>query len=392
MAVHQNAPRRRRLKASYRRALALAITAVVSLLVTPIAAWGAAGSSWTAVSPAPAPSPTSHSALADITCLTDKWCFAVGGAWGRAGEPRTALLQAWNGRNWRNLPVPFPSANHDLSAVSCSGPAFCMTVGSISPRTDENNRRGLVAIWDGSGWRRVPAPPISGVTFLGPVECPARNFCLVAGEEQVGYRFEPRVFAWNGTWRALPAINHRVLRVYDAHCVSTTDCFLSSWGPNGAVVARWRNDKWQFMDIPNSQRVDAVGISCTSATSCLLVGDRATDQIFNGGAVPRPWSQRWDGRAWTEVPAPRGGSTGGQLFAVDCIRESRCIAVGVTSNEKNYVPYVAIWDGAKWMATTPQLNKRRTDFDAVSCVSGFCAAIGLDGSSMPTRSVAAISR
>src|SRR5205085_10210153 len=127
---------------------------------------------------------------------------------------------------------------------------------------------------------------------------------------------------------------------------------------SGEILAeRWHGRSWSSRAIPDPQGPLASvlnGVSCPSATACIVVG--SFNQTANGS--PLPLAESWDGNHWTVAspPAPDGAATG-QLDAVSCTSSTQCIAVGRFSTTVDGLPseLVELWSNGNWkIEATPQ--------------------------------------
>ncbi len=121
------------------------------------------------------------SRLSAVSCASATACTAVGTYRTGAGS-WTALAEQWNGTKWlwRVVPLGGGEQSSELTAVSCSAPAFCTATGSLrrrrrrdagarrAPQRPEPGRSGASrvpralssAAWTTSRARRAnPAPP-----------------------------------------------------------------------------------------------------------------------------------------------------------------------------------------------------------------------------------------
>ncbi|HET7015116.1 MAG TPA: hypothetical protein VFI65_14460 [Streptosporangiaceae bacterium] len=122
-------------------------------------------------------------------------------------------------------------------------------------------------------------------------------------------------------------------------------------------------------------------VFCTSSTSCLAVGLRASqfntllNQIVS-----------WNGKKWTAVSAPSPGGTKknafNQLFAVRCTSAENCWAVGRYSGATSQLTQALHWTGTTWaMVPTPSPGGTNaldfSELSDVSCTSASdCWAVG----------------
>jgi hypothetical protein len=135
---------------------------------------------------------------------------------------------------------------------------------------------------------------------------------------------------------------------------------------------RWNGHAWSVTPMPKppgSQGENAVGVSCTSRTFCMAVGDY---ESRHAGLLP--FGEVWDGSSWRFVePSPSGSSSA--FTAVACISPSSCVAVGSTGSR----PLAERWDGGSWTRVhipTPDRNGF-TALVGVSCAAeNTCTAVG----------------
>ncbi len=130
--------------------------------------------------------------------------------------------------------------------------------------------------------------------------------------------------------------------------------------------------------VPGEWTTDAqlLGIACPAATTCVAVGQSASDQ----GAVLRSVD---GGATWTTTAAPQAA---GQLTSVACPTTSACVAVGASTTFHPAV-YASDDGGLQWSAATvPPVLAPLT---AVACASSaVCVAVG--GAVGPQGSVPAV--
>jgi hypothetical protein len=154
----------------------------------------------------PVPAGSIQSYLNAVACPALDQCIAVGTA-GPPPEPevgQAVLAQRWNGTSWRELaPVtPAGSVTAVFNAISCTGPASCTAVGSYTTGSSSVLvAHALAETWNGSSWTVLPAQP-SNLTGLNAVSCPRAAECVVVG--QASRKLPLGSAVWNGgTWISL---------------------------------------------------------------------------------------------------------------------------------------------------------------------------------------------
>ena len=185
--------------------------------------------SWTTALNEPGVSPSA------VSCSTPASCVTVGG--GPSNSLSSAVLVDGT---WVAESVPDPGSDGFLYDVSCASPTFCMAVGSIQVN-GAGWASGLTEAWDGASWLVVPSP----------------NY----PEDDLGPGF----------------IGGGIL-ISDS-CVSAQACVAVGYGGGGvnssslsypilAVVETWDGDAWSLTPTPapvepaGGGRADLRGVSC----------------------------------------------------------------------------------------------------------------------------------
>jgi hypothetical protein len=86
------------------------------------------------------------------------------------------------------------------------------------------------------------------------------------------------------------------------------------------------------------------GISCPAAAACMGVGswtDPTGESAFN-------LAEAWDGTSGTILKTPNPGSTNNELFGVSCTSPSSCMAVGDFEGIGNGMTLAESWNGTSW--------------------------------------------
>src|SRR4051812_16272650 len=104
----------------------------------------------------PLPVGTTDATLAGVSCVSNKWCMAVGQSVGSGASFQSGyepLAEVWNGTAWTVVPVPADAnaTGSRLLAVSCASAASCQAVGT-SAYSSNPGQRGFVEMWNGATW------------------------------------------------------------------------------------------------------------------------------------------------------------------------------------------------------------------------------------------------
>jgi hypothetical protein len=302
------------------------------------------GSVWSIV-PSPNTSPTDNDVLTGVSCVGPSSCTAVGYYLPTRASTFQTLIESWNGTTWSIRPSPNPSAtdNNFLNGVSCSGPTFCIAVGTDSHPT--GGEQTLIESWNGATWSIVPSPNTDVDNALFGVSCAGPAACMAVGRHDFPgpHPLQTLIESWDGaTWAVVPSPNTSSTDTNVLNGVSCRDaaCMTVGWSFPGAgptartLIESWNGSVWSIVPSPNV--FGAVlnvlnGVSCSAALSCTAVG---SDSSTNRGAGC-PFSpcntltESWDGSTWSIDSSPNPSSTNiNELNAVSCAASSVCTAVG----------------------------------------------------------------
>ncbi len=174
---------------------------------TLIEKWG--GKGWRRM---PSPNPVSGvngSELHDVSCLSARYCLAVGRATNPGNRDARPLAEVLRGSRWHLAAESgSTSALGSFAGVSCASKRACMAVGT--EYTEQGVGVPLAEQWSGGRW--IVANPLSPAgssgTSLEGVGCPSPATCLAVGYyfgEPQGFSEMPLGELWNGsTWAATP--------------------------------------------------------------------------------------------------------------------------------------------------------------------------------------------
>ena len=332
--------------------------------------------------------------LAAVSCPLAGRCVAVGQVTDHEGD-QAALAEQWVRSRWSlqrppNVTIPLPA---DLQGVSCSGTTACMAVGN----TTDVNEVALIEHRNGSTWTVQPNPAgtYTSGNYESPlvdVSCASAADCIAVGQvaAATGNDIKPLVERWAGarwTLQNPPSPTGAASSgLSGISCSAANACmavgsFATAAGVSQEVFAeRWDGTEWEVQDIASpcsALRSELTKVSCTSASSCIAVGD------YSGSlGQEMPLVGVWDGSSWTMQPVPvASGTTTGRLSGVSCVSVGACVAVGQSYQDGSFRPLVEAWDGSSWMIQStplpPLVSGSHGDLSGVSCTSTTaCTAVG----------------
>ena len=275
-------------------------------------------------------------------------CVTVGYS-GPYGEYQT-LVEQWDGTNWSIVPSPDinPTQQNELTGLSCTSATDCVAVGYASPTS--TTTQTLVEQWDGTTWSVVPSSDTSPtqINQLVGVSCASPSACMAVGQYFTGVYDQTLVEQWDGTnWSVVPSSDTSPTQTNDlsgVSCTSTTDCVAvgeyendPANGIDQTLIEQWDGTIWTIVPSPNdSSHYNALnGVSCTSDTACTAVG------WYFPGPPPIPAEtliEQWDGSSWAIVSSNNRGRIRGFLFGVSCFWGMNCTAVGSSDIEDLVIP------------------------------------------------------
>jgi hypothetical protein len=305
------------------------------------------GNGWKAVS-APFTARAIASSLAGVSCPTATSCIAVGNVRGSEKSPSAPLIAHWRGGGWKFVTGPRPkgATGTYLHAVSCTGPASCVAVGSYSSK--QTLGAPLALRWNGRTWSlaALPRPGNAAATTLSGVSCTgarAASVCWAVGSYATRPEGEPfftvAARLAHGRWKLFPSPNYNKTH-YSAFtsvsCSGPKRCLAAGYWRHGSGAtfgARWNGKRWTAVRTRNPRGFTfshLAGISCASATRCVAVGTYAM-----GGTKSLTLVEQWNGRVWQVQPSPQPRkSASSALLGVSCTSATRCVGVGTYRTNK----------------------------------------------------------
>jgi len=290
--------------------------------------------------------------LTSVSCPQINLCVGVGVTGVNDEATSKGIAEQFVEGVWHEMALP--SGTSGLDSVSCVAPTWCMAIGSES---------GTVAIrWNGTTWNGVKlAPRTSATTGADPsldaVSCISIDFCMAVGATES----TPLAEAWNGTaWTVTTARPKNLTQDYEAFsavsCPSASLCLAvgadsGCCGQSYGIAMAWNGSSWNTPIRALASEASPGGISCTSATSCLVVGTLSPSDTESFPA--RAVVEHWNGTNWTSIPFTFVGRTS-SLNAVSCSRANWCAAVGSFTTGARVQRLAERWNGAKlnrmWVA------------------------------------------
>ncbi len=279
---------------------------------------------------------------------------------------------------WALIPATTPknSALWQFKQVSCVSTINCIAVGESGTNAQE---LPLVENWNGTEWQEEAAPLGSGKNgALRGISCSSATACEAVGDYDSAGREEPLAMGWNGTsWttQTIPTLpgKSQTGELRNVSCTSATSCVAVGNGEEAYTVAEsWNGTAWKEMKTPNGVKgfTELTSVSCTSSTNCMAVGTAQTE----------PLAMRWNGTEWSMQKPVNPGETWDELASVSCTSTSFCEAAGNTAtsflegDEGRGHTLAEQWNGSQW---TRQNTGGENDIRGVVCTStSSCTGVG----------------
>lgn len=327
-------------------------------------------------------------------CPSSGTCVAVGMYEDAAGADES-FVDALSGGAWRvSLPrAPAGAMAAGLFGVSCPKPSVCVAVGEFV--TADGSDEPYADLLSHGSWHATAVPMKKGWVAAGldAVACTSSTRCIAVGDLAQRTSTDPWCTsdcsqaplvdrldgsAWSSSIPPTPKA--AVDPVLDAvscwatlHCVAVGTYFRDK-NFFGAVEAL-NGAKWQWSSAAppaGGSWAELLGVSCTSATACHLVGDYEV----GGGESQLPLAELGAaGGPWTPS-APTGTSVSmwGDFGAIECYART-CTAVGTNGTDA----LVGTLTGHLWAVQVLALpaGEAGVALNGVGCLaSGWCRAVG----------------
>ena len=221
------------------------------------------GTRWTAAEP-PVPAATIGADLDGVSCTSAKHCIAVGFYGLEMGESALPIVESWNGAKWAMAKPPAPTGTTPtlLAGLSCRSASSCVAVGTYSRANSTS--LGLAESWNGKHWADFTVPVTGHYGGMNGVSCSTPKDCLAVGEHSAApfaMQGLPAADAWNGkSWKLVPVPtpaggggSSGASALTGVDCLSATDCVaVGTTGPSADAALRgfsafWNGKAWRLV-------------------------------------------------------------------------------------------------------------------------------------------------
>jgi hypothetical protein len=192
-----------------------------------------------------------------------------------------------------------------------------------------------------------------------------------------------------GKWtvKRVPNPSHGVnVFANEVSCSSASSCLFvgqhwaGSKGPGANLAEAWNGSSWHIITAagPAGTSFSSLNdVACPTAKFCLVIGNAGTSAASYHN-LAYTWT---NGTTWRQisVPNPAGARNSG-LGGLACSDAAHCMAVGnYTSSTGRYLPFAARWTSGRWqLLPIPAIaGQVKVNFEGISCpTASECVAVG----------------
>lgn len=237
-----------------------------------------------------------------------------------------------------------------LVGVFCAGASIAVAGPTASASAPSASPAGPAVPWSPVP---VQSPPggMSTARFLslGNVSCTSNTDCVVAGYLESSNPaadsyppkappefYQPVLWHWDGhVWAYQASGTKGSVGLVGSACASASDCwavggqFVGKLGNQSVgVIVHYGGKSWSSSTFPSPAGAAFNGVACTSASDCLVAGNRQTSATSAHVLV-----EHWDGKAWSALPAPSPkAALWSVLESLTCYTAADCLALGDADN------------------------------------------------------------
>ena len=292
-----------------------------------------------------------------------------------------------------------------LQALSCTSPGSCTAVGTYEA---QSGAESFVMNESGGSWTTtadVPFPPdaagSSGQTIAG-IACPEAGNCTAATTAAFPnsqYRVSVLLVEQSGAWHAIDAPLPAGALVgasttVGVSCPSATACVVvgtyDTTSGNGGYIDTGSGSSWSTSTIPLPSNAPADAHPDPSGVSC--VGGASTPQCVIAASYTAANSTVSEiasgfGSSWNAMPAPlpanaNAATTESTQADVACDTSGECLVAGTYDDQSDILrPFFDFGDGSTWSSTEGTLPPGATALEALghsSCSGTQCTVLGSD--------------
>ncbi|MFB9834745.1 hypothetical protein [Actinoallomurus acaciae] len=259
-------------------------------------------------------------------------------------------LLHWDGQKWTSIPyAPVPVQQVSTGAIKAVSAKEAWLAGSTYDNTTQA-MGGFVQRWDGRRWRNVPLPDLGDDFSLDGIDARGPRDVWAVGTDYTGNDAHPErllLLHWNGrTWKRLPepATAESTQRLTRVRMVTGNDVWVSGWSkttPGGEAIRHplllhWNGRKWAGAKVPD-ERGELMDVA-VSGGQALAVGDTVTPSEPDYTM----YALRQAAHGWRTESVPVAGRA--SLTGLAPIPGGGMWSVGATGDDPDMGPVIARWN------------------------------------------------
>ena len=243
---------------------------------------------------------------------------------------------------------------------------------------------------DPIGPREEEGPPAINTSNFADVWCITTSSCVGVGDSDASGSDQWQIKRWTvgtsgwTTQQLAPPEKAAFSKLNGVSCSSASFCLAvgdfedDQEGETFALAAEWDGDDWQRLGVPKpsgAKEATLSGIFCSGGGTCAAVG-----RYVDSTGVQKALAMTWNGVKWTiaSVPTPTGGTLP-ELAKIACATATECRAAGSYVNSSSQLKSLVVaWSGSTWSAETPvgPSGATATSLSGIDCVTTMCMAVG----------------
>lgn len=304
-----------------------------------------------------------------------------------------SVARRWDGRAWRNVPLPRVS-NADLWSVATVAPDDAWAAGWHSRGAGPNH--ALIEHWNGTRWSIAQLPRLGSSILYGVSAAGLRSAWAFGTiyRRRPGKRYPVAgtlVLHWDGSaWRRQPLPWASGGLTLDK-VVATGPSSVWLVGSDGrkSRIEHWNGTRWRLVYAPFGSNDPLTGFSATAGNNAWAVGSYGLGHS-RVAKYSHALAAHWNGHRWqiTPVPNPPGRNNSFALIDVSAARTNDAWALGEAqsfqldgndglSDGTGPVAYFLHWNGQNWQPTSSAMPSVYDGSTAISATpDGSAWAIG----------------
>lgn len=217
------------------------------------------------------------------------------------------LTEHWDGSTWRTVSAPVqPNNGAGLLGVAAVSPTDAWAVGWATAADESGDFTGLLDHWDGRAWKAVPLPAGAPVAVLNAITAVSSHDVWAAGFDRSD---QPVLLHYDGAhWKQLPEppVDGLYGELNAVTAVGTDDVWAvgrvvtSETDSGHALVLHWNGVGWRQVEAPT----EAGPLSSAAITPGGIVA--VGQDVTRGHGIAVRWSR--SGARLQTLPAPVNGA------------------------------------------------------------------------------------